>query len=94
MQASKDCDKMRHAKIVETEIVQKRSGFRYTILDIRNGKRGRGKVLFTTFAFPGVEKSHKRLAELNGQTFVHSSLTLAYARCYDYAVKNNIDLGC
>lgn len=83
---------MKTAKIVERQITNKKLGITYTLLEMRTGKRGRGKVLKSQKVYNDPPTTLKHLYELNGFSFCHSSMTLALRWFYQYALENNIRL--
>lgn len=83
---------MKYAKINQINVTNKVTGSSYIKLEMRSGKRGRGKVLFHKMVFNSVVKSHALLYELNGQVFCHSALTLGLRDCYKFAIENRIKL--
>lgn len=83
---------MKTAKIIQREITDKNLGVTYILLEMRSGKRGRGKVLKSERVYNYPQTSLKRLYELNELSFCHSNLTLALRWFYRYALENNIRL--
>ncbi len=83
---------MKTAKIIQREITDKNLGVTYTLLEMRKGKRGRGKVLKSQKVYNDPPTTLKHLYELNGFSFCHSSMTLALRWFYRYALENNIRL--
>lgn len=83
---------MKYAKINQINVINKQTGSSYIKLEIRSGKRGRGKVLKSQKVYNDPPTTLKHLYELNGLSFCHSNLTLALRWFYRYALENNIRL--